>query len=1307
MPLILRKYNAHEWENLAKWKRVWTAIILNHALDERISSIESVATRFQIEISDLEGLLYSGKIVASKLQQFCQEIGHNQIAVLIKEYKSNFDKNIPSELKPLLIIPSMNLKIARVLYDTLNIANLNDLLNTSTEKIVYQCYLSSGFVLNEEDADGKSNNSVVTKDHLYRQQIIDWVVKIVNFAKNVVSDSMNLVQTSNTTQVAPIVETILEAVTFETNTSDVESYSSDDENGVDDDDDDDEIASVIQEVENFEDENDEDSNMPFYSLARSDNVLDNTVTGILTPKPKNIFTMFQSPVPTISLVLETVKGSDESKKSCNTATKTSTPTCPLLTPLVQSLNKSGSKFLYLSQINHDETLNSIDYDVIPLGQEECNKINAPTFAEDVCNVEKSGFIWKHVSNGTSCLSFLKELGTCKVVSFELVFSKLPVNTRKNGNLNRWLESIAFSCPRSSSSTFGGVSTLDCLGISGEKNERCMFNDPNVICGIALSFGSDTSYYMPLPILPPQLSYDGINNTDTYHLVGSLDNLPFKVKERIARYVGFDLILCKCPYLKSRTSKYIMDKNLVASIISNPTSCHLDHCSNPLMSLNKSWAMASRSALRKEWRKGSCIEWQILNEIMNNKGVTKIAFGIKNQLLCLRERDIIVNGPLEDPNIAALLLPPLFQTQSINAEKEILNMQKLRIPKPTNTISTNNESRGKSLFESYRQSCFRAIAVFRLMVKYSNVLRSFGLLDLYRNIEMPLHLSVIDAEYSGAPIQPNFFATIRQDLTDRQNIISLYLNRVNNEKNVDLSDYTVVNGLKVAIKNKLVSCFERQIESSGIFTHQKALKMAEEKLVDHPLIRLIDEYRINDANIVICNSILKHKYILRTRAAYNTIGSSTGRLSLSNPNTQAIPHESLYTCTRRSNIYDEYLTIAMEKRTFLLHNINSEIASGKIIWVKIIENDNNLTSCRDFISGTTIGRLLRLLDNSENNETNLLVNNIEIHATIECNYSGKVTTVPCTKVYRLDSSLLANDDEVKDINNCIDNGIFPLTEQSIRPATISLRWGFQAEVGYTFVSFDYKQIELRIMAHFSGDMNLINLFKSDKDVFMLMASKWKSKNINDITVKERNEIKHICYGLFYGAGKQLLASHLECSIEEATLKYNNFLKRFPLLKIFMENTKEFCRTHGYVETLMGRRCYFKDINDDDLTSKSKAERQCINSIIQGSAADLIKLAMINVHSELIELSRKTNLIKFRAKRIYPGGGLYKRLDDVRLCMSIHDELIYEIPKEPEIICNIVGLIKETMENNVLNLKVPLRVKVRCGDTWGDLQEFNNV
>ena len=105
MPLILRKYNAHEWETLAKWKRVWTAIILNHALDERVSSIESVATRFQIEISDLEGLLYSGKIVASKLQQFCQEIGHNQIAVLIKEYKSNFDKNIPSELKPLLIIP--------------------------------------------------------------------------------------------------------------------------------------------------------------------------------------------------------------------------------------------------------------------------------------------------------------------------------------------------------------------------------------------------------------------------------------------------------------------------------------------------------------------------------------------------------------------------------------------------------------------------------------------------------------------------------------------------------------------------------------------------------------------------------------------------------------------------------------------------------------------------------------------------------------------------------------------------------------------------------------------------------------------------------------------------------------------------------------------------------------------------------------------------------------------------------------------------------------------------------------------------
>ena len=1306
IPLILRKYNVNEWETLAKWKRVWTAIVLNHALDERISSIESVATRFQLEISDLEGLLYSGKIVASKLQQFCQEIGHNQVAVLIKEYKSNFDKDISTELKPLLIIPSMNLKIARVLYDTLHITNLNDLLNTSTEKIVYQCYLSSGFVLNEEDINDKSSNSVITKDHLYRQQIIDWVVKITNFAKTVISDSMNAAPTNKITQIEPIIESILDAATFQTSTSDVDSSSSDDE---DMDDDNDETVSVIQEIDdNFEDQNDEDSNMPFYAITRSDNILDNNMNGILTPKLicKNNHSStgtFQSPVPTISLVLESVKGSVEAKLTSN-----NTPLCPLLTPLLQSSLKSGSKFLYLSQVNHDATLRSMDYDVIPLGQEECSKPNFARFAEDVCEIEKTSFIWKHISKDTSCQSFLKELGTCKAVSFELVFSKLPGSKRKSGSsLSRWLESIAFSCPSTSSSTFGGVSTIDCLGINGGKNERCMLNDPNVICGIALCFGSDTSYYMPLPVLPPQLLYDGIKtiDTDNYLMVGSLDSLPIKVKEKIARYVGFDLILCKCPYLKSRTSKYVIDKDAVASIISKPSSCHLDHCSNPLMSLNKSWAMASRSALRKEWRKGSCIEWQILNEIMNNKGVTKIALDIKSQLLCLRERDIIVNGPLEDPNIAALLLPTVFQLPSIIYEKELLNMQKLRIPKPS--ISINTENRSKSLFEPYRQSCFRAIAVFRLMVKYTDVLRKFGLLDLYRGVEMPLHISVIDAEYSGVPIQPNFFANVRQDLTDRQNVISLHLKRINNEKNINLSDYTVVNGLKVAIKNKLVSCLERQSVSNDIFTHQKSLKLAEERLLYHPLIKLIDEYRVNEANILICNSILKHKYTLRTRAVYNTIGSATGRISLSNPNTQAIPHESLYSFTNRNNIYNEYLTIAEEKRSGLLHNINNELLNGKIIWVKVIETEFNLTSPREFIKRTVAGRLMKLLDFNKNNKPSITTANIDmIHAIVECNYTGAVITAPCTQVYRLDSSLLANDEEVKNISNSLENGIIEINDQTIKPATVSLRWGFQAEDGNTFISFDYKQIELRLMAHFSDDTNLINLFKSDKDIFMSMASKWKNKDISDITVKERDEIKHICYGLLYGAGKKLLAEHLECSIEEAILKYNNFLLRFPLLKVFMEDTKDFCRTYGYVKTLLGRRCYYKDINDDDPKVKSKAERQCINSIVQGSAADLIKLAMINVHSELMELSRKTNTIKFRAKRIYPGGGLYKRLDDVRLCMSIHDELIYEVPKEPEMIGNLVGLIKETMENNILHLKVPLRVKVRCGDVWGDLQEINN-
>jgi DNA polymerase-1 len=223
-----------------------------------------------------------------------------------------------------------------------------------------------------------------------------------------------------------------------------------------------------------------------------------------------------------------------------------------------------------------------------------------------------------------------------------------------------------------------------------------------------------------------------------------------------------------------------------------------------------------------------------------------------------------------------------------------------------------------------------------------------------------------------------------------------------------------------------------------------------------------------------------------------------------------------------------------------------------------------------------------------------------------------------------------------------------------------------------VSADYSQIELRIMAHLSCDQHLIAAFRNGQDVHAMTAAKIFGIAIEDVTADQRRIAKTANFGIMYGISAFGLAQRLHIGRAEAKKIIDDYFANFPAISSYIDDTITAARETGYVETIFGRRRYLPDINSKNGTVRALAERNAINAPIQGTSADIIKLAMINVR---------------------------KRLDDEglksRMVLQIHDELVFDaVREEVEILKKIVS---EEMEN-VMKLSIPLTVECNYGNNW---------
>uniref|UniRef100_A0A7C5Z726 DNA polymerase I n=1 Tax=Caldicellulosiruptor owensensis TaxID=55205 RepID=A0A7C5Z726_9FIRM len=236
----------------------------------------------------------------------------------------------------------------------------------------------------------------------------------------------------------------------------------------------------------------------------------------------------------------------------------------------------------------------------------------------------------------------------------------------------------------------------------------------------------------------------------------------------------------------------------------------------------------------------------------------------------------------------------------------------------------------------------------------------------------------------------------------------------------------------------------------------------------------------------------------------------------------------------------------------------------------------------------------------------------------------------------------------------------------------IRKVFIPEEGHVLIDADYSQIELRILAHISEDERLINAFKNNVDIHSQTAAEVFDVDIDDVTPEMRSQAKAVNFGIVYGISDYGLARDIKISRKEAAEFINRYFERYPKVKEYLDNIVKFARENGYVLTLFNRKRYIKDINSTNRNTRSYAERIAMNSPIQGSAADIMKLAMIKVYQKLKENNLKSKIV-----------------------LQVHDELLIEAPYEEK---DIVKRIVKTEMENAVALKVPLVVEVKEGLNW---------
>ena len=551
------------------------------------------------------------------------------------------------------------------------------------------------------------------------------------------------------------------------------------------------------------------------------------------------------------------------------------------------------------------------------------------------------------------------------------------------------------------------------------------------------------------------------------------------------------------------------------------------------------------------------------ERLLSENITKVAYGMKEQLKIIMERVGVRGKPfivpnIVDPRVACWMIQPDDKFEGeVTTTLELLFKQQLR------TNSSLRTEVSSSCSAAISQSCKSAIQSMVLMRHLLGNLQFNDLLIPFRELEMPFVNVIAHMEYLGISLKDSVYSTYASEMTTKARYLE---NMAHN-----------LTGYKWSLASP-ADC------ARALFDNQKLPYVTVRNI--HPVDHKIRKKRIE------------------SRSTSAAVLSKLAQLVPENPLPNAIREHRTHVGWLTKYIYAIPRYVA--KSTGRVHS-------------QILQ------------TATNTGRLA-VMDPS-------------------------LQTIPHPIQFEPVSSISLNKNE---------------------PIAVELRKAFVASEGMIMVSADYSQIEIRLMAHFSGDDEMISFLREGGDVFRRIASGVCKKSQSEVSPAERKIAKAICYGMLYGKGVKSLSEDLNCSPEEASSFLRDFRSSFTGVTKYIKTVVAECRVNGYVTTLLNRKRYLPTIYSVKDKERASAERQAVNTVCQGSAADIVKKAMIALHG------------------ILPPRG--------QILVQIHDELLIEV--EESHLRTSLELIKQTMEN-ICTLKVPLPVNLKIGPSWGELEDCGNA
>lgn len=346
------------------------------------------------------------------------------------------------------------------------------------------------------------------------------------------------------------------------------------------------------------------------------------------------------------------------------------------------------------------------------------------------------------------------------------------------------------------------------------------------------------------------------------------------------------------------------------------------------------------------------------------------------------------------------------------------------------------------------------------------------------------------------------------------------------------------------------------------------------------------------------------------------------------------------------------------------NINSPTQLGEVLFNKL-----GLKSGKKNKSGkySTSADILESL--ADESEVVRLILNYRMYQKLFSTYAEGLKPLIDKKtqlIHTTFNNMITTTGRLSSANPNLQN--IPVREEEGR----EIRKVFIPREGNILIDADYSQIELRLLAHFSGCKELVAAYNNDEDVHAVTASQVFGVPLSEVTSKMRRAAKAVNFGIIYGISEFGLSKNIGVSVKTAKEYIETYFKHYSAVKEYMESNVEFARKNGYVATLTGRKRYIREINSSNYNMRQFGERAAMNMPLQGSSADIIKIAMVNIYKRLNEKGLKTKLI-----------------------LQVHDELILDAPEcEKEVAAEI---LKYEMENAV-KLNVPLKVEVHCGKNW---------